>query len=259
MVSPYVGVGTRALRSAWTLRPARAAVAAGDIGRAERIAFEAARRDLYSARPWLTYAGWLAWADRPADAAESYRRAEMRRPGHLPAVIALARLLEELGTEDAPRYRDEAQQAARKADPWIALEASWRSLPPPRTDEIRMGQNDWGAVRGFLQSQRLDRWTRRRAWLRLRPTHPAPSYEVTLVMASPMPSPFDRPVVAARVGNGPWADLTLAREARPYLLRGAASSAGVLAVEIESPTWNRAGQPAEMGVRVDRMTVVPVR
>ena len=32
---------------------------------------------------------------------------------------------------------------------------------------------------------------------------------------------------------------------------------GVLLVEIESPTWNRANETAEQGVQVSRMTVVP--
>jgi hypothetical protein len=259
MVGPYVPGAVRAVQAAWALRPVRAAVAAGDIGRAERAALEAAQRDPHSPRPWLTYASWLAWADRPAEAAEAYRRAEMRRPEHLPAVIALARLLDELRSEDAPRYRDEAQRLARKADPWIALEAAWRALPPPRADEIRLGRDDYGAVRGFLQSQRADRWTRGRAWLRLRPTRPAASYEISLAMASPPPSPFDRPTVRARASGGSWVELTLAPEARPYRLQGAAGPGGVVVVEIVAPTWNRPGQPAEMGVRVDGMTVVPIR
>jgi hypothetical protein len=44
---------------------------------------------------------------------------------------------------------------------------------------------------------------------------------------------------------------------RPYRLVTPAPPGGVMHVEIESPTWNRANETAEQGVHVSRMTVVP--
>jgi len=44
---------------------------------------------------------------------------------------------------------------------------------------------------------------------------------------------------------------------RPYRFVTPAPADGVVRVEIESPTWNRANEPAEQGVQVSRMTVIP--
>jgi hypothetical protein len=46
---------------------------------------------------------------------------------------------------------------------------------------------------------------------------------------------------------------------RAYRLVTAAPADGVLVVELESPTWNRPGAPAEQGVQVSRMTATPAR
>jgi hypothetical protein len=42
-----------------------------------------------------------------------------------------------------------------------------------------------------------------------------------------------------------------------YRLVTPAPPGGMIEVEILSPTWNRAGETAEQGVQVARMTVVP--
>jgi hypothetical protein len=44
-------------------------------------------------------------------------------------------------------------------------------------------------------------------------------------------------------------------EVRAYKTR--ISAAQELLVEIDSPTWNEVGEPAEQGVRVDRLAVAP--
>ena len=52
----------------------------------------------------------------------------------------------------------------------------------------------------------------------------------------------------------------LSREFTPCELKGVAADAdGVVLVELESPTWNRAGEPAEQGVAVRRISVTPAR
>jgi len=114
-------------------------------------------------------------------------------------------------------------------------------------------------VRGFLHPRTDHRWTRHRAWLRLIPVTVAPSYDITLAMGSPDPSPYRSPIVRVSAdGNAP-VPFTLAREVRPYTLRMPAPSGGPLVVAIEAPTWNLSEEPPEQGVRVDRMTVVPAR
>jgi hypothetical protein len=76
-------------------------------------------------------------------------------------------------------------------------------------------------------------------------------------MASPPPAPRADPTVIVRVRGGARARFTLTSEMRPYRFVTPAPPDGVVRVEIESPTWNRASQPAEQGVQVSRMTVVP--
>ena len=144
-------------------------------------------------------------------------------------------------------------------DPWLALEVAWRELPPPRANEILLGRDDYGAVRGFLHPRHDHRWTRHRAWLRLVPADAAPSYDVTLAMGSPEPSPNATPTVHVRANNDSGVAFVLSRDVQPYTFRASAPRSGPLLVEIEAPTWNLAGQPPEQGVRVDRMTVVPAR
>jgi hypothetical protein len=171
-------------------------------------------------------------------------------------------------------------------DPWLVLEIAWRELPAPRADEIVLGGgDDYGAVRGFLHPRggdpklsrhRLEwnkyeqlggpqpppgthRWSRHRAWLRLLPATAAPAYDVTLWMGSPFPSPLASPEVAVRIGSGEQSRIRLDREVKPYRLHAVVPAGRPLVVRLDTPTWSRAGEPADQGVRVDRMTVMPAR
>jgi hypothetical protein len=263
------------------LRPALAAVGAGRLDEAGAAFSAATARAPRSSRPWIAYASALHHAHQPEAALAAYREAERRTaPTNWVTVAALPRLLAETGRSD------ELEVALREAgttaweDPWILLEDAWRVLPAPRADEIVLGANDLGAVRGFLHprggdpawnANRLEwarypdgavpagthRWTRHRAFLRLRPSSPAPAYDVTLTMGSPFPSPLASPCVVVRSGAARQ-QFTLDRSLQAYTVRVPAPAAGELLVQIDAPTWNRAGEPAEQGVRVDRMTVVPV-
>jgi hypothetical protein len=59
------------------------------------------------------------------------------------------------------------------------------------------------------------------------------------------------------VRGGAEASFTLTADMQPYRFVTPAPADGVVRVEIESPTWNRANEPAEQGVQVSRMTVIP--
>ena len=87
--------------------------------------------------------------------------------------------------------------------------------------------------------------------------HPAPAYDVTLWMGSPFPSTLVAPEVAVRIGGGAPSRLTLDQEIKPYRLRAVIPAGQPLVVRLDSPTWSRTGEPADQGVRVDRMTVSP--
>jgi hypothetical protein len=169
----------------------------------------------------------------------------------------MPRLLLETGQmEAAERAVAEANAASVAGDPWLLLETAWRELPPPSGTEIALAGGDYGAVRDFLYPLDGRRWTRHRAELRIVPP-PAAAYEVVLEMASPPPSPRPAPTVTVRVRGGAQARFTLSADMRPYRFVTPAPPGGVLRVEIESPTWNRANETAEQGVQVARMTVVP--
>jgi hypothetical protein len=77
-------------------------------------------------------------------------------------------------------------------------------------------------------------------------------------MGSPPPSPVADPVVSVRVGGNPPVRFQLGPEVRSYTMRARAEPGAPLLIEIDAPTWNRAGQPAEQGVRVDRVRVTPL-
>jgi hypothetical protein len=156
------------------------------------------------------------------------------------------------------------------------LEAAWRELPPPRTDEIRVGGDDFGAVRGFYHSRpapqlglewaRYDgpvpppgphRWTRGRAWLRLIPETQAPAYTVTIEMGSPFPSPLESPEIEVTLNIEVVHRLRLTREVRAHAVPISLRSGEPLVVRIQAPTWSRPGEPAEQGIRVDGLSVKP--
>jgi hypothetical protein len=61
------------------------------------------------------------------------------------------------------------------------------------------------------------------------------------------------------VEGGADARMRVGRTIERHSLETATPSSGIILVRIEAPTWNRLGEPAEQGVRVDRVAVVPVR
>ena len=258
-VGPYVPLGWHALRAERDLRQARAALARGDMAAADRAAGAAASHNPSAAGPWVAYGRMLARTGRAAEAVEAYGRAAARNPGHSTPPIVLPQLLREAGRfDEAQAAEGRAEAVARSFDAWWALELAWRELPAPRTDEVRLARGDFGAVRGFTDGRRAHRWTRHRAFVRLVPTRAASEYDVTLEMGSPPPSPNANPVVTVRVAGQPAARIQLAPEVRPYTVRARVEPGKPLVIEIDAPTWNRMDQPAEQGVRVDRVRVTPV-
>jgi 4-amino-4-deoxy-L-arabinose transferase-like glycosyltransferase len=283
---PYVGPAWSALAAQRALVPARLAIESGDLGAAEGLAEAAAAKAPRSPRPWLTYASWLAVHDHPAEAAVAVKRAAaLAGSENWAPVAALPALLRAAGRdEDAVAALRAADRLSWDLDPWLMLEAAWRDLPAPRTDEIRLAGGDYGAVRGFLYPRGIDptlfshrrewndypklggpqpppgphRWSRGRSWLRLQPGEAAPAYRVTLTMGSPFPSPLDHPVVFVRVNDGPVTRFVLTPELRDYDLTARIPPGATIVVRLDAPTWGRAGEPADQGVRVDALRVAPV-
>jgi hypothetical protein len=256
-VGSYAGRAWRALEARWQLRSGAAALAQGDVAGLEAALARATAAAPRSARPWFTAGRWLAASGRSAEALEACRRGEpLVEYKWIPRTV-LPRLLADTGqTDEAARATAEANAASFEGDPWLLLETAWRELPPPRGTTIELARGDYGAVRDFLHPLDGYRWTRHKAELRLIPP-PARSYEVTLEMASPPPAPRPDPTVTVRVRGGAEARFTLTAEMRAYRFVTPAPPDGVVRVEIESPTWNRTNEPAEQGVQVSRMTVVP--
>lgn len=284
MVQQYVAPAYRAVTAAWILRPLDEAVARADWSEADRIAARAVQADLRSPRPWATYGRLLASRGEHERALHAYRRAaEVASIANWAPRIALPRLLALDGQQrEAAQSLRQLDRLSWDTDPWLVLEIAWRELPPPRADEILLARGDYGAVRGFLHPRGTDpglsahrlewnkyerlgdvlppagghRWSRHRAWLRLVPTEAAPAYEVTLEMGAPFPSTLVSPEVSVRVNGGAPSVFKLTSEMRPYTLRASAPvTGGPLLVQLDAPTWCRAGEPAEQGVRVDRMSV----
>jgi tetratricopeptide (TPR) repeat protein len=251
-VAPYVEPAWRAAAAAAALRPARAAIRAGDLSAAEAAAYRAASYDHESARPWLTYGRWLAQAGRIEESVGAYRRAAERRSYVWQPILVLPRLLAESGRpEESLAALGEADALSWNVDPSRALDVAWRELPPPRTNTILLARGDYGAVRGFYRPERDHRWSRGRAWLRLIPLEAAREYVVRLQMSCPEPAPWHQPAV--RIGG---LSLRLDADTRSYTVR-AAPRDGVLLIELRVPTWSRSGHPLEQGVRVDRVDVEP--
>jgi hypothetical protein len=267
---PCLVAGARALSAHRALAPVAAALDRGDLAEADRLVAAAAAKDPASARPWFEYGHALALRGRAAEAAAAYQRGQS-----LPALdwvpqVVLPRLLLESGqTEEAAKALRVANKLSWEQDPWILLEIGWRELPPPRTDELVLAQGDYGAVRNFFyphgagvavdryKSAAPHRWTRHRAWIRVLPTVAAPRFKVTIEMGSPSPSPVANPEVEVRVNEGPPTRLVLSSEVRPYTLEAATTPGAPVVVRIDAPTWSKIGQPAEQGVRVDRVRVEP--
>jgi hypothetical protein len=288
VLGPYLFAAGRTFAASRSTRPALAALERGDATAAAQGIEAAAARDPRSSRPWLAYARGLVRTGRIPEAIDAYRRAASTgRPGGtwIPTLV-LPRLLREAGRAgEADAATREADAFSWSLDPWQALEIAWAELPPPRADEIRLGQGeaDYGAVRGFLHPRGGDpklvrryllwnrygdggpqpppgthRWSRHRAWLRLVPLQPAAGYELTLEMGAPFPSTLVAPEVDIRVGHGPPTRFTLGPEIRPYIVRTPLEPGSALLVRLDSPTWCRPGEPAEQGIRVDRVRVRPL-
>jgi 4-amino-4-deoxy-L-arabinose transferase-like glycosyltransferase len=257
-LQPYLEPARSAVRGWWRLRGVDAVLARGDLRGAFAQARSAAAADPRAARPYLRYARALLRAGRLDEAAVAYRLAGERRPDHWTPVVTAPALLQAMGRLDemAPAVA-RANQLSHDVDPWLALDTAWREVSAPRTDEIRLADGDYGAVRDFFHPGAGFRWSRGHATLRLVPATPAAAYEVTLEMGTPLPSPLERTTVRARVRGGAEARFDLDREVRPYTWRTPAPAGGVLVVELEAPTWNLAFQNAEQGVRVHRLAIKP--
>jgi hypothetical protein len=260
VVGPYVVPAARALRSVPPLAAMERALRRGDPGEAERRVREAADDDPMAARPWLRYGRALARAGDTAGALEAFTRAQERKSHVWVPTVVRPALLAALGRpEEAAAATAEANRFSYQVDAWLAQQAAWDSLPPPLADEIRLGDGDYGAVRGFTLPREDGRWSGGRAWLRLRPLSRAPGYDVVLWMGTPEPSPRDSVEVTVRVAGAPEQPFTVARAMKPYLMRVPAPADGVLMARIDAPTWNRNRGPAEQGIFVARMTVSPAR
>ncbi|HVR70387.1 MAG TPA: glycosyltransferase family 39 protein [Vicinamibacteria bacterium] len=286
LLSPYPGPAWRTVSALRLIEGVGPALDRGDLAEAERVALAAAARSPDSPRPWNVYARRLVRAGRPGEAVAAYDRAAVVARQSWSPAVARPRLLREAGrATDADAALRAAHLLSWNADPWLALETAWRELPPPRTDEVRLGEDDYGAVRGFFHPRGLDprltrhrlewtrydlrggpqpppgrhRWTRDRAWIRLVPTQPAGAYEVTIEMGSPFPSPLTAPEVTVRVNDGAPHRFVLGTSVAPYSVRTESAPGQPLVVRIDAPTWIRHREPAEQGVRVDRVVVAPAR
>lgn len=284
---PYAVPAWRALHAEILSRGMSAAAHTGDWARARQFAEEAAAADPRSPRPSIEYGSALLRAQRLDEAIVTYRMAQERAiVANVTPPLALSRLLAETepGSPDAERAQREVDRLSWDFDAWIVLETAWRELPPPRTDVLQVGQGDYGAVRGFfhprggdpaLSRHRLEwnryedpaaptppagshRWTRHRAWLRVSPASEASAYTVTLEMGAPFPSTLVSPVVTVRAPGKAAVRVTLDGTVRPYHFEATPRPGEPLVVRIDAPTWCRQGEPADQGIRVDRMTVAPI-
>jgi Dolichyl-phosphate-mannose-protein mannosyltransferase len=259
MLRRYVEPGGRALWAWWTLRPAAAAIASSNLAEAERLSFLAAQRDWHAGRPWVRYGGWMARAGHPVEAVAAYRRALLRNPTLRVPPLVLPRLLREIGRADeADALFESGERLRRTLDPWLSLEIAWRELPPPRTDEVLLGHNDEGAVRGFLHARAGHRWSRHRAWIRLVPSIVGDA-RVVIEAGSPEPSVLPAPEVSVRINSGHPETIRLSREVRPYVVQTVLAAGAPLLIELRSPTWNAVEESADQGIRVDRVAVMPGR
>ena len=257
LLLPHAAPAWHALRAWPELREAQRRLAQGDLPGAEKAAFAAASLDRGAARPWLAFGAALARAGPPERALDAYRRAEERK-----AYVWTPRLVRPRLLADAGQPWGEALAAADafswQVDPWLAQEIAWRELPPPAGDEVLFARGDYGAVRGFTLPRRDHRWSLHRAWVRLRPTMAAAEYAVTLDMGFPPPSPLGDGEVRVRVGERVTM-VHVGRTLAPHQVTGTPERDGTLLVTLDAPTWNLRGEPAEQGVRVDRVAVAPVR
>jgi hypothetical protein len=284
MLRPYAEDAVRDAVASVTMVQARRAVARGDVATARSLTESAAARAPHSARPWFDLGKALDFRGDAPGAVAAYRLGEPRTsPPNWRGALGLARLLPLVEPDAAWPAVARLDTISWDVDPWLLLEVAWRELPAPVTDEVLLARNDYGAVRGFFHPRGLDsdtsarrrewtqydesvgpapppgphRWTRGRAWIRLRPTRPATAYEVTIEMGSPFPSPNATPEVTVTGNDGVAHRQTLAAEVRPFTWRIGVPAGEPLELRINAPTWSRLGEPADQGVRVDRVTARP--
>jgi hypothetical protein len=74
-------------------------------------------------------------------------------------------------------------------------------------------------------------------------------------MGMPDPSPMPSAAVEVQPRGGRGVTVTVGRQVAPFRVEAPADARGVVEVCLEAPTWSRKGEPAEQGVRVDRMQV----
>jgi hypothetical protein len=77
-------------------------------------------------------------------------------------------------------------------------------------------------------------------------------------MGSPFPSPVPAPTVEIRVNGGAPLRFALTAEVKPYSSRIDTPPGQPVVIEIRSPTWCRAGEPADQGIRLDRVLLAPL-
>jgi hypothetical protein len=287
MLRPYAAEAWQDAAATRTMARACAALDRGAPAEAWALAESAAARAPYSARPWYDLGKALHFHGDLAGALAAYAKGDPRGVfANWRGLLGRARIVPALeGGAAGASAVAELDRLSFSADPWLVLEMAWRELPPPRTDEVLLARNDYGAVRGFFHPRGLDpaivgrspqwndylegpgprppegphRWTRGLAWIRLVPTEPATAYDVTIEMGSPFPSPLASPVVTVTGNDGVAHRLTLGTGVQPHTLRVAVPPGEPLVLRLASPVWSRHGEPADAGVRVDRVSVRAAR
>ena len=273
--------GARSRASA-RMQPALAAVDEGRIAESRALAAAAAARDPRSPRPWLDYGRRLGLARRtpprrrrriatalPLANFANWRAAARPRPGTTPT---RARWIEQarsrvVGRGSLAGARDGLARAAAAGDGRGAARArrlrrGARLPPSARRRSRRCAPTAWNG-----------RATSRRASCRRRARIAGPATARGCACCPTVPPPpttsrsrwdrRSRRPLAAPVGA--WSRRTTASRTRS---RSAARSGRTrsasrsppgqpLLVRIDAPTWSRIGEPADQGVRVDRMSVRP--
>jgi 4-amino-4-deoxy-L-arabinose transferase-like glycosyltransferase len=288
VAAPFAGPAWRAARAGLAQGGLGELVAASRLDDARRLTEAAGALDPKSPRPWQRLGSALAWARQPQAALDAYAEAAKRATiADWSPRIVLPRLLSETGDErEAARALHRLHKLSWDHDSWLVLEVAWRELPPPRAFAVELGQDDYGAVRGFFHPRGIapsiwlhhkawnrhdlpgpnaddvapegtHRWSRGRAWVRLLPPVAGSVWDVGITMGSPYPSPLERTTVKVSVNGGPVERFEVGREVREHPLRAAVTPGEPIVVRIEAPTWCLAGEPAETGVRVDRVVVRP--
>jgi hypothetical protein len=287
MLRPYAVEAWQDATATRMMAGAREALQRGAPAEAWSIAEAAAARAPTSARPWYSLGKALHFSGDLRGALAAYAKGDPRGVfANWRGMLGRARIVPMVeGGDTGLAAVTAADRTSWQTDPWLVLEIAWRELPPPRTDEVLLARNDYGAVRGFFHPRGLDpdavgrsplwndytgaapqpppgphRWTRREAWVRLMPTTAASAYDVTIEMGSPFPSPNASPAVTVMAQDGVAHEMTLTAAIQPCSFRVAAPTAGQpLVMRIESPVWSRLGEPADQGVRVDRVAVRAAR